>query len=48
MTEYKVVEVERKVSMSKMCELLQTVLNEQAKLGWKLKLLEGPFIVFEK
>ncbi len=48
MTEYKVVELERKISMSKMCELLQSVLNEHAKLGWKLKVLEGPFVVLEK
>ncbi len=48
MTEYKVVMMEQKLSISKMGVLLEEMLNGHAKLGWKLKQLEGLFVVFEK
>ncbi len=48
MTEYKVVQLAQKFSMSKMGQSLEDILNEHAKLGWKLKLVEGLFVIFEK
>ncbi len=48
MTEYKVVMMERKLSLAKMGELLEETLNGHAKLGWKLKQIEEVFVIFEK
>ncbi len=48
MTEYKVLTLEIKMSAAKTAAILEEMLNSQAKQGWKLREMEGPFVVFEK